>query len=198
MHFTVEAQRMIREHFQSLSHSHFLIAVDGTTGNGHDTAFLADLVGESGRVLAIDVQASAIAAAKQKLALLERVDRVIWHEGCHSKLAQIMRIHNLFKIDVAMFNLGYLPYSDRTITTQAVSSLAALQTAWQWLRPNGIISIICYPAHDGGKEEHQTLSQWIKDLKSFSAPPKVESYIDLNQPKSPQFWLIRKFNAKTM
>ena len=30
--------------------------VDATAGNGHDTAFLCGLVGDSGRVLAFDIQ----------------------------------------------------------------------------------------------------------------------------------------------
>ena len=41
--------------------------VDTTAGNGHDTAFLANVVGEQGRVFAFDVQAAAIAATQARL-----------------------------------------------------------------------------------------------------------------------------------
>ena len=37
------------------------IAVDATMGNGHDTLFLAQLVGRSGQVYACDLQAQALA-----------------------------------------------------------------------------------------------------------------------------------------
>ena len=40
------------------------IVVDATLGNGHDTLFLAKLVGESGRVYGFDVQEHAILASE--------------------------------------------------------------------------------------------------------------------------------------
>ncbi|WP_235597825.1 methyltransferase domain-containing protein, partial [Geobacillus stearothermophilus] len=44
------------------------IAVDATVGNGHDTVFLAELVGERGHVFGFDIQAEAIATARARLA----------------------------------------------------------------------------------------------------------------------------------
>ena len=41
--------------------------VDATAGNGHDTVFLAGLVGESGRVLAFDVQPDALETTRDRL-----------------------------------------------------------------------------------------------------------------------------------
>ena len=38
------------------------IAVDATAGNGHDTLFLANLVGDNGYVYAFDVQKEAVDA----------------------------------------------------------------------------------------------------------------------------------------
>ena len=40
--------------------------IDATAGNGHDTVFLAEIVGSNGRVLAFDIQASAIEAARTR------------------------------------------------------------------------------------------------------------------------------------
>ena len=42
-------------------------AVDATSGNGHDTAFLAELVGPGGRVWAFDIQSGAIEATATRL-----------------------------------------------------------------------------------------------------------------------------------
>ena len=39
--------------------------IDATAGNGHDTLMLARLVGESGRVIAFDVQSDAIIATRR-------------------------------------------------------------------------------------------------------------------------------------
>ena len=44
------------------------LAIDATAGNGHDTLVLAARVGESGRVLAIDIQPAAIESARTQLA----------------------------------------------------------------------------------------------------------------------------------
>ena len=43
------------------------VAIDGTAGNGHDTLFLAELVGETGHVYSFDVQKEAIINTQHKL-----------------------------------------------------------------------------------------------------------------------------------
>ncbi|GAA3320280.1 hypothetical protein GCM10020331_030620 [Ectobacillus funiculus] len=42
-------------------------AVDATIGNGHDTAFLAQLVGEAGKVFGFDIQEQAILNTQARL-----------------------------------------------------------------------------------------------------------------------------------
>ena len=42
------------------------IAVDATMGNGKDTQFLCELVGETGRVYAFDVQEEAFSAGRSR------------------------------------------------------------------------------------------------------------------------------------
>ncbi len=41
--------------------------IDATMGNGHDTAFLAELVGPSGEVFAFDIQKEALINTEQKV-----------------------------------------------------------------------------------------------------------------------------------
>lgn len=43
------------------------IAIDATVGNGHDTLFLAQLVGEKGHVFGFDIQAEAIQKTTERL-----------------------------------------------------------------------------------------------------------------------------------
>ena len=38
--------------------------VDATMGNGHDTCFLAELVGETGRVIGFDLQPDAVESSR--------------------------------------------------------------------------------------------------------------------------------------
>ncbi len=41
--------------------------IDATAGNGNDTVFLAGLTGDSGRVLAIDLQSEALEVTRQRV-----------------------------------------------------------------------------------------------------------------------------------
>ena len=52
-------------------------AVDATMGNGHDTLFLAKLVGSSGKVFAFDVQAGALECAEVRQACTSEITPVI-------------------------------------------------------------------------------------------------------------------------
>jgi len=63
------------------------LALDLTTGNGHDTLLLAKSVGEKGKVIGFDIQARAIELTKDRLSqagLLQRVELI--NEG-HEELA---------------------------------------------------------------------------------------------------------------
>lgn len=51
------------------------IVIDATLGNGHDTVFLADLVGPNGRVYGFDIQEEAVLNTKTRLADHELSDR---------------------------------------------------------------------------------------------------------------------------
>ena len=54
--------------------------IDATAGKGKDTVFLANLVGEKGHVLAMDVQPAALEATEKLLQqrnLLQRVELIL-------------------------------------------------------------------------------------------------------------------------
>lgn len=130
-------------------------AIDATAGNGHDTAFLARHVGAGGRVLAIDVQARALAATRARLreagdALASRVTLV---EACHTGLRAIVPERMHARIGAAMFNLGYLPGAPRTVRTEADTTARAIEAALALLRPGGVLTALAYTGHDGGPRE---------------------------------------------
>ena len=92
------------------------IAVDATMGNGKDTQFLCELVGETGHVYAFDVQEEA----------LERTAARLEAAGLRARATLILAGHETMRENVpvspraVMFNLGWLPggtyalYSDDT------------------------------------------------------------------------------------
>lgn len=160
------------------------LAVDCTAGNGHDALFLAERVGETGRVWAFDVQRSALdhtAARLRDAALLERTTLV---EAGHERLAEFLPPEAHGHIHAATFNLGFLPGSDKRVITRADTTLTALETLAAFLAPGGVISAHCYAGHPGGAEETERVAAW------FSALPwkdwRVTSHSFANKKTNPE------------
>lgn len=134
------------------------LVIDATAGNGHDTLFLADCVGSSGRVLAFDVQAAAITSARAKVEQTGFAERVDFFQESHEHMES-----HAVKDSVAaiMFNLGYLPGDDHALTTETATTLAALEAAVRLLKPDGILSVVCYPGHTSGVLEAGAVENWM-------------------------------------
>ena len=154
--------------------------VDGTAGNGHDTLFLAELTGASGKVFAFDIQAEAIKATGERVQEFQHVELV--HDS-HVKIKEYVTE----PISAAVFNLGYLPKGDHSIITKAQSTLAALEQCLELLTVNGLLLIVVYSGHEGGSEERDAVMEFISALpqKSFD----VLKYEFINQQHSPPFLL---------
>ncbi|RBN37688.1 16S rRNA (cytosine(1402)-N(4))-methyltransferase, partial [Priestia megaterium] len=60
------------------------VAIDATAGNGHDTLFLANLVGDTGHVYGFDIQPQAIQATQQRLTEHHVENRVTLIQESHS------------------------------------------------------------------------------------------------------------------
>ncbi|MEM8548409.1 MAG: class I SAM-dependent methyltransferase, partial [Pseudomonadota bacterium] len=140
-------------------------AVDATAGNGHDTVFLAQTVGVNGQVLAIDRQADAIAATNKAIAAARIDASVTTVVADHRDLATLMDAHCTLAPTAIMFNLGYLPGSDKTLTTSADTTLPALDAALARLSADaGVLSVMTYRAHPGGLAEHAAVLAWRDSL----------------------------------
>ncbi len=122
--------------------------IDATCGNGHDTLFLARLV-TGGQVLAFDISPRAIANTRLRLEQHGLSDRVGLYEENFRNLASYVTS----PAGAIMFNLGYLPGAPRETATTAESSREAIEKAVHLLRPGGVMTIVCYPGHEGGLEE---------------------------------------------
>lgn len=139
------------------------LVIDATAGNGHDTNFLAECVGETGRVLAFDVQHAALVSARERVAAAGLAGRVEFFHESHVH----MEAHaSPGAVAAILFNLGYLPGEDHELTTEAGETLAALETATRLLQPGGILSVICYPGHPTGAVEALAVETWITPLMS--------------------------------
>lgn len=137
-------------------------AVDATAGNGHDTAFLAGRVGPTGRVLALDVQAPAVAATRTRLEGEGLAERVALLQGGHEHLARLAPADWTGTVRGILFNLGYLPGSDKALVTRPATTRRALEAALALLAPGGRLAAVAYPGHPGGAEEAAEVADWAE------------------------------------
>lgn len=135
-------------------------AIDATAGNGHDTYFLAGLVGASGKVFAFDIQEQALIKTRELLRAygMEKRAELILQGHEHIDKYVPGKVHGV------IFNLGYLPGGDKRIVTAPKTTLAALKKSTLLLAPGGIIAICVYWGHAGGPEERKRVEEWIKHL----------------------------------
>lgn len=166
------------------------LAIDGTTGNGYDTAFLAEKVSPGGKVIGIDIQASAIESTREKL-IQQQLDHVVElrradHASEFPRLAQSQP----GQAAAIVFNLGYLPGSDKSIQTTGSSTEIALEASSTLLRPGGILSVTAYRGHPGGLDEAQTVEQWmrIQENKGWH----IEHHLPNAKNHPPVLWLAHK------
>lgn len=136
-------------------------AVDATAGNGHDTLFLARRVGTHGCVTAFDIQPAALAATRNRLEEHDLLAPVRLIAAGHEAMAEHLTGP---PIKAAMFNLGYLPGGDKTVITQAETSLRGLSAACRLLAPGGRISVLVYIGHAGGSEEYNAVRGFLEEL----------------------------------
>ena len=153
------------------------LAIDATAGNSHDTVFLAERVGDTGKVLAFDVQAEAIAAARARVAdLAGRVDFI---HGSHVELSEHAAPGSVAAV---MFNLGYFPGGDHAVITRTGETLAALNAALVVLKPGGILTVVCYPGHPGGDEESAAVVAWCEGLEAAGIAATINRRTDTLRP----------------
>ena len=143
------------------------IAIDATAGNGHDTLFLALTVGPSGHVHAFDVQEAAIQHTRQRLidAGIDPSVYTLFHAG-HETMKTHVPAGAHGSVQAIMFNLGYLPGSDKAVITQTSKTLAALAQGLEILAAGGLMTVVVYPGHDGGAEEALAIEELASALDS--------------------------------
>lgn len=152
--------------------------VDATCGNGHDTAALSKM--GAGKIYAFDIQETAINNTRETL-LKEgcSLDNVHLILDSHANMCDYIKD----KVQVIVFNLGYLPTADKTLTTTHHTTITAVQEAMKILKKDGLICITMYSGHPGGQEEKDALLDFAEQLDPATWHT---AYINLrNQRKNP-------------
>ena len=152
-----------------------MVAVDMTMGNGNDTFFLASKVKE---VFAFDIQKEAIEHTMQRCALFNNIHYIL---DDHANIRKYVN-----NADIVLFNLGYLPYSDKPIITKSDSTIKAIKEAYVILKTGGYMSIIIYRGHKGGLYEYHAVMQTISKYNI------IESYKAHTSLTEPVVYIIKK------
>lgn len=128
------------------------IAIDCTLGNGHDTLFLSAIFNE---VYSLDIQPLALKRSKERLKGTTNTHLYLLD---HRNIDNL----NLKKVDLILYNLGFLPGSDKKIITNYRSTIESLEKAFMILNENGSIIIACYIRQPNGKEEYEMIINYLK------------------------------------
>ena len=140
------------------------LAVDATVGNGHDTLFLAHSVAPGGRVAGFDIQPRALQDTRSRLAKAGLEPLCLMYLNGHQHMLDLLPTDWYGSVSVVMFNLGYLPGGDKTLTTMPETTLVALDQAVSLLRIGGLISVLVYRGHAGALDEATAVTAWMDGL----------------------------------
>ena len=150
------------------------IAVDMTVGNGYDTVFLAQ---HFPKVYGFDIQEAAIAKARR----IPELAKVQLINDDHINVIKYVKAVDLF-----VFNLGWLPNSDKVIATQADHTVKTLEICRSLLRKGGLISLLTYQGNPHQKKEKAAVVSWINAHPEF-----YTQVIKLHRhPKAPQLFML--------
>ncbi len=94
-------------------------------------------------------------------------------------------------LDGCMFNLGYLPGSDKSIKTSARSTITAVSEIYKRVRPSGFMTVHCYTGHEGGREETEAVSMFLHSVKYTEA--EITCCSQFNKERGEEYlFLLRK------
>lgn len=163
------------------------VVVDATMGNGYDTKYLSQIVGECGFVYAFDIQEEAIKSTRKRLEkenLDKRVKLILdGHENMDKYIDE--------EVSCVVFNLGYLPRMEHMIVTKPETTIEAIKHSLRLLKPHGVISISIYTGHPGGMDERNSIYEFVKTLDQSEFNVLESGFVNqVNNP--PQLILIEK------
>ena len=163
--------------------------IDATMGNGYDTLFLCDMAGETGKVIAFDIQEQALEATKARLEknhMQEKAELILDSHVNMGKYAEKDSIDGIY------FNFGYLPGGDHTFATKASTSVEAVRQGLELLKRGGVMALCIYSGGDTGFEEKDTILEFLKGLDEKKYLVILSSYFNRkNNPPIPAFIVKR-------
>ncbi len=151
------------------------ILIDFTLGNGHDSAYFSSKVKQ---LYAFDIQQQAINQTLINYPFLEKHHLIL---DSHENFDQYIQ-----NFDLGIFNLGYLPNGDKSITTNSTSTIIALEKAIHHLNPKGRIVIVIYIGHPQGQIESQAILEFLHQKEKIT----ISKFEIVNRKNAPYIIII--------
>lgn len=167
------------------------IAIDATCGNGQDTLKICQLAlnNPEGHVYGLDIQPEALDTTRLLLSQNlseEKMRRISLLQQCHSSFPVTLKPQS---VRLIVYNLGYLPRGNKTLTTQTSTTLESLAKGLQLIQPGGMISLMCYPGHDEGAREEEALLKAVEPLSRSEWTCSHHRWI--NRQRAPSLLLLQ-------
>lgn len=152
--------------------------IDATCGNGNDSVAIASMLFNDNdndpftitrpQLLCIDIQEEACQTTRGRLAKILHQDTMTCNVNvlCTSH-SPLPRPRDESSVGLVVYNLGYLPQSDRVLLTQMESTISSITDAALMLRVGGALSVTTYPRSN--KNEDYAVHALLEGLALLSS-----------------------------
>ena len=156
------------------------VAADMTVGAGNDSLYILENT-KVERLYGFDIQKEAEIKAKK---LIGEDLRFIFNLASHDQIDEYIKEN----LDLAIYNLGYLPGGNKEITTKYQSTIKSLEKTLDLLNKEGMIILTIYPGHPAGKIESEKIEAYLKDLDQKKYEIIKITYP--TRPKNPPYIIV--------
>ena len=115
MYKIVDMSHILIKEYLNRNNNKKLTIIDATSGMGNDSLFIGKHLNDKSKLYCYDIQVEAIINTNQLL-LNNNIQNTTLFLDSHENI-------NIKNIDLVIFNLGYLPTKDKSITTKTSSTI---------------------------------------------------------------------------
>ena len=113
-----------------------------------------------GKVFGFDIQEKAIQNTDNLLKEHKKRNYELFLES-NEKMDVVLKDY-LGKVSLVIFNLGYLPNGDKSITTNYKTTIKGIKASLKLIHKRGMILLVIYPGHPAGKLESLKIKEYLE------------------------------------
>ena len=133
------------------------------------------------------MQEPAVASARARLEAAGLLGRCELHCLGHQHLAEVVP----GPVRAVVFNLGWLPGGDKSVTTHWETTHQAVTAALSLLEKGGVCTICAYPGHAAGDEERAALTAFLSSLRPQEHNVLHQHFLNAG-PGAPECFVIQR------